>query len=56
MGWSVDHELHRLMAPLQTQNDPGIRFFQRHGFTFCGFNDRYYRTGSVALFFGRDLR
>ncbi|MEA3336231.1 MAG: GNAT family N-acetyltransferase [Chloroflexota bacterium] len=56
MRWSADHELYRLMAPLQTQNDPGIRFFQRQGFVFCGFNDRYYRTGSVALFFGRDLR
>lgn len=54
--WSIDHQLRRLMAPLQTQNDPGIRFCQRHGFVFCGFNDRYFRTGSVALFFGRELR
>ena len=54
--WSSDHQLHRLMAPIPTQNDPSVRFFQRHGFAFCGFHDRYYRTGSVALFFGRELR
>lgn len=56
LQWSSDHQLRRLMVPLQTQNDPGVRFLQRHGFTFCGFNDRYYHNGSVALFFGRDLR
>ena len=38
------------MVPLQTQNDPAIRFFQRHGFAFCGFNDRYYSSGSVGLY------
>ena len=54
--WSTDHQLRRLMVPLQTQNDPAIRFFQRHGFAFCGFNDRYYSSGSVALYFGRELR
>jgi GNAT superfamily N-acetyltransferase len=56
LQWSGDHQLRRLMAPLQTQNDPGVRFLQRHGFAFCGFNDRYFSTGSVALFFGRELR
>lgn len=56
MQWSSDHQLHRFMAPLQTQNDPGVRFLQRHGFAFCGFNDRYFDNGSVALFFGRELR
>lgn len=56
MQWSSEHQLQRLMAPLQTQNDPGVRFLQRHGFAFCGFNDRYFDNGSVALFFGRELR
>lgn len=56
MQWCSDNQLRRLLAPMQTQNDTGIRFLQRHGFAFCGFNDRYYRTGSVALFFGRELR
>jgi hypothetical protein len=56
MGWCKDHHLRRMMVPLQTQNDPGVRFCQRHGFVFCGFNDRYYRNGSVALYFGHDLR
>lgn len=56
MQWGREHELARLMAPLQTQNHGGVRFLQRHGFTFCGFNDRYYRSGGIALYFGRNLR
>lgn len=55
-GWCSEHRLNRLMVPVQTQNDGGIRFCQRHGFAFCGFNDRYFQTGGVALFFGRSLR
>lgn len=54
--WCHDNGLGRLLAPLQAQNDPGIRFCQRHGFSFCGFNDRHFQSGGVALFFGRDLR
>lgn len=56
MQWSREHKLRRLMTPLQTQNDPGIRFSQRHGLVFYGFNDRFFSNDSVALFFGRELR
>jgi GNAT superfamily N-acetyltransferase len=55
-SWCKDHQLRRLMVPLQIQNDPGIRFCQRQGFSFCGFNDRYYQSGAVALFLCRNLR
>jgi GNAT superfamily N-acetyltransferase len=55
-SWCQDHQLRRMMIPLQIQNEPGIRFCQRHGFTFCGFNDRFYQTGAVALFLCRSLR
>lgn len=54
--WSRGHNLRRLVAPLQTQNDPGIRFSQRHGLVFYGFNDSFYRNRGIALFFGCDLR
>ncbi len=56
VAWSRENDLRRLMAPLQSQNDPGIQFCRRHGMTFYGFNDRFYRNGSVTLFFGRNLR
>lgn len=56
MQWSREHALRQVMVPVQAQNDPGIRFLQRNGFSFCGFNDRFYKSGDVALFFGRNLR
>ena len=56
MTWSREHQLQRLIVPLQTQNDPAIRFFQRRGFTFCGFNDSHSRGGNAALLYGRNLR
>lgn len=54
--WCRDHSLNRMIAPVQSQNDPGVRFCQHHGFAFCGFNDRHFQTGGIALFFGRNLR
>lgn len=54
--WCLDHQLYRLMAPVQIQNDAGIQFCHRRGFSFCGFNDQFYQSGSVALFFGRNLK
>jgi len=41
----------KLMLALQTKNYPAIQFVQRHGFVYCGYNDRYYPNGDIALFF-----
>jgi len=43
------------MAILQSKNHPAISFFQRHGFKFCGYNERYYRNQDIGLYFGRGL-
>ena len=47
--------LNSLAAALPTKNYPAIKFFQRLGFTFCGFNDRYYPSGDIAVFFHLSL-
>jgi ribosomal protein S18 acetylase RimI-like enzyme len=45
-----------LTVETQTKNYPGICFCQKHGLSFCGFNDRYYPNHDIALFFGQNVR
>ena len=54
--WAYDHHFHRMMIETQTKNHPAIAFCEHHGFTFCGFNDRYYANQDIALFFSRSVR
>ena len=32
-----------------------IQFLQKHNFKFCGYNERYYRSRDIALYFVRGL-
>jgi RimJ/RimL family protein N-acetyltransferase len=43
------------MIELQSKNHAAIRLVQKLGYEFCGYNDQYYATRDVALFFGRLL-
>jgi GNAT superfamily N-acetyltransferase len=49
--WARKAGLCRLLIAVQTKNYPAIRFCEKSGFGFCGFNDRYYRNRDIALFF-----
>ncbi len=53
--WALEHNLSRMMLEMQTKNHPAISFAQKHGFQFCGFNERYYPNGDIALFFSRPV-
>jgi GNAT superfamily N-acetyltransferase len=53
--WALDNELRKLMLETQTKNYPAICFAQKHGFIFCGYNDRYYNNGDIAVFFSLNL-
>jgi ribosomal protein S18 acetylase RimI-like enzyme len=44
-----------VMTVVQSKNHPAISFLQHHGFTFCGYNERYYRNLDIALYFVRGL-
>jgi len=44
-----------IMTVIQSKNYPAIRFLQHHGFSFCGYNERFYRNLDIALYFGRGL-
>jgi GNAT superfamily N-acetyltransferase len=54
--WARANKLKRLILEMQSKNYPAICFAQRHGLTFCGYNDRYYSNQDVALFFGMVLK
>lgn len=52
--WSRTRGMQALMIEAQSQNWPAIRFYKKNGFSFCGFNDRYY-VDQIALFFTRPV-
>jgi len=54
--WARANRLKRLTLEMQSKNHPAICFAQKHGFVFSGYNDRYYPSQEVALFFGVALK
>jgi GNAT superfamily N-acetyltransferase len=54
--WGREQGLKRLVGEVQTKNHPGIRLCQSLGLTFCGYNDHYWSSQDIALFFGESLR
>jgi len=49
--WAAGQGAEGLMADVPARNYPALRLLQKAGFTFCGFNDRCYPDGEVAVFF-----
>ena len=54
--WATRDRLKRLVLEMQSKNYPAIRFAQKLGFEFCGYNDHYYSNQDIALFFARYFR
>ena len=54
--WAASKSHRRLIIEMQSKNLPAIRFAQKFGYEFCGYNDHYYLTQDVALFFGKALK
>jgi GNAT superfamily N-acetyltransferase len=55
-GWASARSLQRLILEMQSKNQACIHLAQKFGYEFCGYNDQYYPTQDVALFFGRVLK
>ncbi|MBI4761557.1 MAG: GNAT family N-acetyltransferase [Chloroflexota bacterium] len=55
-AWALDRGVRRILLEMQAKNHACIRLAQKFGYEFCGYNDRYYPTQDVALFFGRALK
>jgi GNAT superfamily N-acetyltransferase len=54
--WAVPRAHRRIILELQSKNLPAIRLAQKFGYEFCGYNDQYYLTQDVALFFAKILK
>jgi ribosomal protein S18 acetylase RimI-like enzyme len=54
-AWGLQRGLRRAIVEVQSKNAPAIRLVQKLGFEFCGYNDQYYSTRDVALFFARSI-
>jgi ribosomal protein S18 acetylase RimI-like enzyme len=54
--WALKRGVRRIILEMQSKNQPCIRLAQKFGYEFCGYNDQYYPTQDVALFFGRGLK
>jgi GNAT superfamily N-acetyltransferase len=55
-AWALERSVRRIVIEAQSKNHPCIRLAQKFGYEFCGYNDQYYPTLDVALFFGRALK
>jgi ribosomal protein S18 acetylase RimI-like enzyme len=55
LAWADRNRLRSVLVEVQTKNFPAIAFLQKNGFFFCGFNNAYYPTREIALFFARRL-
>ena len=51
--WAQGRSHRRVFLEMQSKNQPAIRLAQKHGYEFCGYNDHYYLTQDIALFFAR---
>jgi ribosomal protein S18 acetylase RimI-like enzyme len=54
--WAAGRSQRRIILELQSKNLPAIRLSQKFGYEFCGYNDHYFLTQDVALFFGKSLK
>jgi GNAT superfamily N-acetyltransferase len=55
-AWAAERGIRRLILEMQSKNQAYIRLAQKFGYEFCGYNDQYYLTQDVALFFGRAIK
>ncbi len=53
--WGKGRSHKRVFLNMQSKNVPAIRLAQKHGYEFCGYNDHYYLTQDIALFFARAI-
>ena len=55
-SWAELRKDRRALLEMPSKNNPAIRLAQKLGYEFCGYNDQYYETQDIALFFGRFIR
>jgi len=54
--WAASRNHRRLILELQSKNIAAIRLAQKFGYEFCGYNDQYFLSQDVALYFAKQLK
>lgn len=54
-AWALRHQANHITLETTPRSYPAIRFMLSRGLIFCGFNDRYYPSQDIAVFFGQNL-
>lgn len=55
-AWASERGARRLILEMQSKNQGGIRLAQKFGYEFSGYNDQYYATQDVVLFFAKAIK
>ncbi len=55
-AWALDRHNMQVLLETTSKNHPMICLARKLGFEFCGYNDHYYMTKDVALFFYKALK
>jgi RimJ/RimL family protein N-acetyltransferase len=55
-SWALQRKDYRMVIEMSSKNNPAIRLAQKLGYEFCGYNDQYYETQDIAIYFGRLIR
>lgn len=56
LEWARQKQLRVVLVDTPTKDYPAICFFQKYGFTFCGFSDCLYPNHDIAVMFALNLR
>lgn len=55
-SWAIQRKDRRAILEMPSKNNPAVRLARKLGYEFCGYNDQYYESQDIALFFGRFIR
>jgi len=55
-SWAVDRKKSRAILEMPSKNNLAVRLALKLGYEFCGYNDQYYESQDIALFYGRLIR
>jgi ribosomal protein S18 acetylase RimI-like enzyme len=54
--WAVQHSLRRIVLEMSSKNHPATELAARLGYEFSGYNDHFYLSQNIAIFFAQFLR
>jgi ribosomal protein S18 acetylase RimI-like enzyme len=54
--WARERKARSVLVDISTKNYPAICFYQKHGFAFCGFNDKINPSRDISVSFASNPR